>query len=429
MASDDAEVDIDDDHASEVRSVTALEKVRLVSQALSDAARRTRMSSRGRRGFSGGGFQARRGARIMRWAVIASFFVMVVAPSVAGAIYYALVASDQFVAEAEFTVSGGEAPPIDGIGALTGMPAMAILQDTQIVTNYIHSRAGLEALEKLVPVREAYASAAVDSLSRFNSKKPIEKFVRYWEKMSEVSIKMPAGIVELKIRAFTSEESERIARAVLQICEALINDLNDRMNHDAIANAQQELEQTAQRLTKARAALEEARNDTGLLDTGKAAEGLNRLAMETRASLLRFQQEYRTQLDNVSQSAPQMLALKSRIDVTQSQIAEIESKLTATQSSVGDQPTIAVSMTKFGELDLERQVAEHLYAGAETSLEAARLNAERKTMYLKTFVNPVAPQEAAYPRRALYSFLILVGSMAFWGILCGLAATIRNYMA
>ena len=429
MASDDPDIDIDDETGTGDRNVTALEKIRLVSQALSDAARRTRMSSRGRRAYSGGGFQARRGARMMRWAILVSFGIIVVIPSVAGAIYYAFIASDQFVAQADFTVSGGETPPVDGIGALTGIPAMAIIQDTQIVTNYIHSRAGLEALEKLVPVRNLYANPNADWFARFNKKKPIEKFVQYWQKMSEASIKMPAGIVELKIRAFTPGDAERIGQAALQICETLINDMNDRMNRDAVANAEEELERTAQRLTKARAALETARNDAGLLDTTKAAEGLNKLATETKTSLLKLQEEYRTQLNYVSQSAPQMQALKSRIDVTQNQVAEIEAKLTTTQLSPENQATIAGSMTKFGELDLERQVAERLYAGATTSLEVARLNAERKMMYLKTFVSPVAPQEATYPRRALYSFLIFVASAALWGILCGLGATVRNYMA
>jgi capsular polysaccharide transport system permease protein len=429
MASDDSEIDIDDESGGGGRNVTALEKIRLVSQALSDAARRTRMSSRGRRAYHGGGFQARRGARLMRLAIIVSFCVFVVAPSVAGALYYGLIASAQYVAEADFTVSGGEAPPADGLGALTGIPAIAIIQDTQIVTNYIHSRAGLEALEKLLPMKDFYANPSADWMARFNPKKPIEKFVRYWEKMSDASIKMPAGIVELKIRAFTPADSEKIAQAVLQVSEALINAMNDRMNRDAIVNAEQELERTAQRLSKARAALEEARNDAGLLDAAKAAEGLNKLATDTKASLLRLQEEYRTQLNSVSAAAPQMLALKSRIEVTQNQVAEIEAKLTTTQLSPVNQATIAGSMTKFGELDLERQVAEHLYAGAVTSLELARINAERKMMYLKTFVSPVAPEEATYPHRALYAFIIFAASATLWAILCGLAATVRNYMA
>jgi capsular polysaccharide transport system permease protein len=205
--------------------------------------------------------------------------------------------------------------------------------------------------------------------------------------------------------------------------------MNDRINRDAVVNAEQELQRTSKRLAEARAALEKARNDSGLLDAAKSAESLNKLVTETKASLLAMQQEYGAQLKYVLESAPQMRELKSRIDVTQAQIAEIESKLTSSQSRPGADPTIAGAMTTFGELDLERQIAERLYAGAAASLELARINAERKMMYLKTFVSPVAAQEAQYPKRLLNPILLFVGCLALWGALCGLALTVRNYMA
>jgi capsular polysaccharide transport system permease protein len=429
MSFDDSGLDLDEGPEAGQKPGTALEKIRQVSQALSDAARRSRMSTRARKAHGGGGFQARRGARAMRWAIIASFCLMVAAPSIAGAIYYGFIASNQYVAVADFTVSGGEAPAPDGLGALTGLPALAIIQDTQIVVNYIHSRAAVEVLQKTADIVGIYANPGADWLARFNPRKPIEKFVKYWEGVSDVSIKMPAGIVELKIRAFRPEDARRLAQATLDVCEGLINDMDDRINGDAVVNAEQELQRTVTRLAAAQAALEKARNDSGLLDAEKSAEAVNKLVTETKASLLTMQEEYRTQLGYVSGSAPQMRELKSRIDVTQAQIAELESKLTSPPSRPGDDPTIAGAMTKFGELDLERQIAERLYAGAAASLELARTNAERKTMYLKTFVSPVAPQEAQYPKRLLYSFLIFAGSLALWGALCGLAATVRNHMA
>lgn len=429
MSFDDSGLDLDEGPEAGHKPGTALEKIRQVSQALSDAARRSRMSVRARKAHGGGGFKARRGARAMRWAIIASFCLMVAAPSVAGALYYGFIASNQYVSVADFTVSGGEAPAPDGLGALTGLPALAIIQDTQIVVNYIHSRAAVEVLQKTADIIDVYANPGADWVARFNPKKPIEKFVKYWEGMSDASIKMPAGIVELRIRAFKPEDARKLAQATLDVCEGLINDMNDRINRDAVVNAEQELQRTATRLAAAQAALEKARNDSGLLDAEKSAEALNKLATETKAALLTMQEEYRTQLKYVSESAPQMRELKSRIDVTQAQIGELESKLTSTRSRPGDDPTIAGAMTKFGELDLERQIAERLYAGAAASLELARINAERKMMYLKTFVSPVAAQEAQYPKRLLYSFLIFAGSLALWGILCGLGLTVRNYMA
>jgi capsular polysaccharide transport system permease protein len=409
--------------------LSALDRARVLSQALADAARLARVSKRSRRALVGGGFQARRGARAMRLAIFASFILMVVLPSIGAVIYYAFIASDQYVAEAKFTVSGGEPPAADGLGSFTGIPAIAIIQDTQIVTNYIHSRAAVEQLDQKIGLRNLYANPNADRLSRFKPSKPIEKFVRYWEGMSDVSIGMPTGIVDLKIRAFTPEDATKIAAAVLDISEALINDMNDRMNHDAIQNAQVELDRTSQRLTKARVALENARNDTGVLDAAKTSDALTKLITGMRSALLQMQGEYASELKYVSDSAPQMRALKSRIDATSAQVAELESKLTSTKPLVSSKPTLASSMTEFSELDLENQVAERLYAGAVSSLELARIVAEHKMMYLNAFVEPVLPQEPQYPRRFLYSVVIFLGSLAIWGACCGLAMAIRNYKA
>jgi capsular polysaccharide transport system permease protein len=406
-----------------------LDRAKFLSQALADAARRARVSKRSRRAFSGGGFQARRGAKALRLAMIISFCLIVAVPSLSAALYYAFIASDQYVAEAKFTVAGGEPRSVDALGSFTGIPAIAIIQDTQIVANYIQSRAAVEKLQALIDIRDLYARPSADSLARSDPKKPIEKFVRYWQRMSEVSIGMPAGIVDLKVRAFSPEDATNIVKAVLDTSEALINEMNDRMNHDAVASAELELDRTSARLTKARVTLETARNDTGMLDAVKIADALNKLITETKSGLLQMQQEYATQLKYVSSTAPQIKALKSRMDAASAQISELESKLTQTKLSSSKDSTLASSMTRFAELDLERQVAERLYAGAAASLEIARMTAEHKMMYLNTFVRPVIPQEPQYPRRWLASFGIFGGSLAIWGLCCGLAVAIRNYKA
>lgn len=411
------------------QSPSALERARFMSQALADVARLARVSKRDRRALTSGGFQARRGAKTMRVAVWMSFVAMVVIPSLSAAVYYSFFASDQYVAEAKFTVFGGLPPAADTFGKLTGIPAMAIIQDTQIVTNYIHSRAAVEKLEDTINLRALYSTPRADRWARFDPKRSIEKLVRYWDRMSQVSIGMPAGIVDLKVRAFTPGDAVKITSAVLKISEELINNLNDRMRHDEITNAEAELARTSERLTNARLALEAARNSTGLLDAEKTSDSLMKLITGVRSNLLQLQEQYTSGLNYVSEKAPQMRALQSRIAATKDQIAELESKLTETKLSSPSDPTLASSMTKFSELDLERQIAERLYAGAAAALEIARIGAEHKMMYLNTFETPAAPQEAQYPRRILYSIAILLAALGIWGSCCGLVMAVRNYMA
>ena len=162
----------------------------------------------------------------------------------------------------------------------------------------------------------------------------------------------------------------------------------------------------------------------------RSADGIGQLLNESKGSLLRLQQEYNAQAKAVSEQAPQMQALRARIAAAKAQVTELEAKVTnGTGASGLAEPTLSRLMTRFSELDLEKQISERLYDGAVAALEAARMNAERKAMYLKPFVQPTMPQDAAYPRRSLNIFLTLLASLATWGALLGLASLIRNHMA
>lgn len=417
-----------DDHPT-LNGTTALERARLLSQALTDAARKARISKRSRKVFQAGGFQARRGAGLFRLYVWASFLLVVVVPTTLSWIYYLGIASDQYVAETQFTVMGGAVPTNDSIGKLTGIPAIAIVQDTQIVTSYIHSRAAVEKLDQAIGLRQRYAGDDVDFLARFDSSSPSEEFVRYWGNMVTTSISLPAGIVSLKVRAFSAQDSVAISKAILTICEDLINELNDRMNGDSVRSAEQDLQKASDRLAAARLALEKVRNDEGILDTTKTAETLTKLVTELKSSLMLMQQEYDTAARSVSATAPQMRAARSRIETTQGQIVDLERQLTSSSGETASNPSLSHTMTKFAELDLERQIAERLYAGAASAVEVARMTVERKKMYLNAFVTPALPEEPRLPRRGLYSVLILLGCLSIWAISVGIVASIRNNMA
>ena len=431
---EDVDLDIDEGPAAE-RPGTALERVRAVSFALSDAARRSRLSSRRASAFSSGGFEGRRGARAMRIAVLASFALIVAAPTLAAAVYYKLIASDQYVAQAEFTVSAGESPLRDGISSLTGLPGLAILQDTQIVTNYIHSRAAVERLDERIGLRSLYGDDKADWLSRFDPKRPIESFVKYWSKVSSASIKMPGGIVDLSVRAFTPEDAKRIADEALASCEDLVNGLNARINHDAVALAQEQMQRASARMSKALGALEVARNASGILETSLSASAITGLVSEQREIYLSLQEQYESALKSVSADAPQTREMKVRLDVLGRQIADLQSQLTTTSNAsatIDGKPggqTVSAAMTQFGELDVERKVAENLYTLAAAGVEHARLAAENKMIYFKVFEHPTVPQRAEYPSRNLNIFLVFIASLVAWGISAAIGGVIRNNMA
>jgi capsular polysaccharide transport system permease protein len=353
-----------------------------------------------------------------------SFILVFAVPTICVAAYFAFFASDQYISEAQFTVAGSMMPSADGFGSLGGIPAIAVIQDTQIVTNYVVSRAALEKLEASVKIRQLYSKPTIDWYAKFNADKSIEKLLTYWKGMVSVSIKMPSGIVTLQVRAFSPDDAKLIADALVTDSEHLINEMDQRMHNDSVKGAEQQVASASSKLADTRLALENARNNSGILDAVKTADSINAILNGVKSSLLQLQQEYQTQLKVVSPSAPQMRLLKSRIDATAIQINELEAQLT--QKSGSSDPTLSRAVSQFAALDLEHKIAERLYAGALTALEIARLTAQKRMMYLTTFIRPQAPQDAEYPRRITTTLMASFIFLVLWGIICLMLNTIRK---
>ena len=434
MEGEDTELEIEEGAPAEPKPGTALARARAVSLALSDAARRSRLSSRRAASLRSGGFENRRGAKTVRYLLIVSFVAIFVIPTVAAILFFGLIAANQYVAEAEFTVSAGESPLRDGIASLTGIPSQLILQDTQIITNFLNSREMVDKLQQRIGIRRIYSNDNADFFARFDPEKPAERLVKYWKHVSHASIKLPGGLVKLSVRAFTPHDAKLVADTTLELCEELVNSLNARINADAVALAEAGLQRASERLAKTLAAQEVERNQSGILETKISAEGVTALLKQLRGTLLTLSGSYDTQLKYLNADTPQMQEMKSRIDVMQGQIAKLESQLTSAPGSTdasaasGD-ATIAAAMTRFGALEVEQKADEELYTDAATALEHARIAAEFKMIYLKVYVQPSLPQESEYPERGLDIFLVAVSSLALWGLIVALGAVARNHMA
>ena len=410
----------------------AMERAQAISRALTDAARRARFSTRARGAYRGDSFKARRGATLLRIVTIALFVLVVAIPNVVAVAYFGLLASNQYVSEAKFTVSSGVIPKMDGVGSVTGVPPMLIVQDTQVVTNYIHSRPMVEELERSLGLRDIYGSSDIDWWARFRKTKPIEKFTDYWEKMSGTSIAFPSGIVTLTIRAFSPEEAKRIADRVVALSEKLINDLNDRMRNDTVLASERDMQRAAQDLGRARMQMEFERNAEGLIDVGQTSQAMSDLGRQLQGDMLTAQQEYDTEIRYVTADAPQMQVLKSRITAMKAQLDQLQAQMTTQdekEASATADKALSGKMTKYAQFDLEERIAEKRYALTVAAVEAARMLGERKMLYLHQIVAPALPEESEYPKRWLSIGMTFLASLIAWVSAVAAVAFVRNHMA
>ncbi|ATQ67785.1 MULTISPECIES: LPS biosynthesis protein [Methylosinus] len=415
----------------ELRSQNPMERAEAVSRFLADAARRARFSARVRGAYKDSSFAARRGARALRIAFAVLFVLVVAIPNAMSVAYYGLIASDQYVAEARFTVSGSETPRPNGAGVIE-LPMMMIMQDTLIITSFLESRALVEQLERQVGLRALYGAPSVDRWARFDASKSIEPLIEYWTKMAEAKMGVPSGIVTLTVRAFSPEDARRIAEAVVSDCDTLINKLNERMREDTVKVSEQEVALAVERLKTAWVELERARNEEGLIDVALASKSQTDVLSGLESELLAAQKEYQIRSHYLEESAPQLRVMRRRIEALEGQVAERRAQMTAQESkgvAALARRTLSGKMTKFASLDLEHKIAEARYQAATAALDAARQMSQRKMLYLQVIEWPATPQESRYPRRLLYIGVIFVGSLALWGALLGLITFVRNNMA
>jgi capsular polysaccharide transport system permease protein len=127
---------------------------------------------------------------------------------------------------------------------------------------------------------------------------------------------------------------------------------------------------------------------------------------------------------DLDDTAPTVRVLKSRLEAVERQITEQKSKLTRTD---GAGQTVAASLVKFEELELQRQFAEKLYTLAQADLDRARLRADRQSVYLTVFVPPSLPEESRYPRRIAFPILIFLGLAVVWSIVTMIIASVEDH--
>jgi capsular polysaccharide transport system permease protein len=356
------------------------------------------------------------------WPRLAGPILGFMLPAVLVIGYISFGMSTQYMSEARFAVRGGERVIADPIAAITGLSSFTQAQDSLIVVNYVKSRAIVEELDRTIDLRNMFSRRNIDWVSRFNAKAPIEDLVKYWRRKIKTSIESPSGIITIQVSAFSPEDALKVANAVVSSSEQLINSMSARARQDAMAEAESELARAEKRLGNVRSELHSLRNAQSTLDPHRTAEGINKLIGELRLERARLEEEANSAIrSQVNESAPQMQLLRTRIQVVGDQITDLERQLTsATETSA---TSVSGKITRFDELELERQIAEKQYTLAVTAFERARMNVQHQKVYLMTFVNPLLPQDAAWPKRFWLSLAGFVTVAAVYWI-ASLAARI-----
>ncbi|HMK90112.1 MAG TPA: capsule biosynthesis protein [Methylocystis sp.] len=363
--------------------------------------------------------------------LLASFIVLVLAPSVAAALYFALLAADQYTVESRFSVRSvePEAAETGSTGGGGGSPVggfsfTATGQNAYIVTSYIRSRGIIDDLATKIDLREVFHRPEADFWARLKRDPSIEELVDYWNSMVDTYVDSVSSIVILRIRAFRREDALVLGQLVIEASEGLVNRISDRARRDSTAQAEMEVRRSFGAVREALAALNAFRDTSGMLDPGQASGEIAKLLVPLVGEKIKIEDELFVLRRELSEDAPTVRVLREKLGAVEAHIKEYEGKLT---SEGGANRTISSSLAKFEELEVQRLLAERFYMLAQADLDRAQLRASRQNVYLSVFVPPSLPEESHFPRRWAFSILTFIGLAIFWSIGAMVLASIDDH--
>jgi capsular polysaccharide transport system permease protein len=358
------------------------------------------------------------------WSFKAKLFIgLVVVPTLAAALYFFLFAAHRYVSEASFIVRSAV---YQGMGAMPKMGGLAASHGGDLadaVNTYVLSRDIVDELTQKDGLRDILARGGWDFVYRypvFWRRDNREQLYRHYLRMVDADVDKTNGINTISVRAFAPEDAQRLAEAMLQHAEELINRLNERMIRDAEAYAQSVVDRARDHVVEVALQLAAYRNSIGSIDPSReSAAALDQIA-QMATDLAETQATLQQQMA-LSPSSPALPALRERIRTTKEQMEKEKLKI------VGTDRSLATKLADFERLTLDRELAAREMEATLAGLTTARQDAQRQHLYLQRIAEPNLADEARYPLRLLGIALVFAGCLALFSVVNALYNSIREH--
>lgn len=344
-------------------------------------------------------------------------------PTAIAALYFGAIASPQYESVTSFTIQSADSPaaasPLQMLMATVGSAS----RDTLLVEEYVSSRDMVDLLVRDHQLREHYSDARYDWFSRLAADATVDEVHEYYLDRVDVELDDQAGVVTLRVRAFSPEQAEAFGQAILEASEHMVNQLSERARQDRMRLAQDQVTSAEQRLSAARQRLVDAQAEGAELNPAASAAAVLQIRSQLEGELAIGRAELATLSASLQRDAPALVEQRRRVAALQRQIDEQTQRL----AGGGDDDGLSATIARFEPIVVEKELAERLYEAALSSLEIARVDAARQHRYVVRIAGPSRPEEPAYPVLWHEVLTVLLVSFSLLGIGTLVVASVREH--
>lgn len=352
------------------------------------------------------------------------FLMTVVLPTLLAVLYFGVFASPVYISESRFVVRSPNRASVSPLGAILSSSGLASAgEETNAVLEYVESRDAMTATDADGLLRNAYGPQRAGWVDRFGGLfggTSQEHFYDYFLGKVTIETDPATQVAKLSVRAFSAKDAREINRRLIVQSEALVNQLAERAQSDAITIAEKEVEQAKDRAREAAVELARFRNREGIIDPQQEAEIGLQMVSKLQDSLIAARTQLQ-QMETYTPDASQIPYLRTRVRSLEREIGEQTGRI------AGGGRSLSEAATKYQELLLASELSEKLLAAKLATLEDAQAEARRKRAYVQRVAEPSLPDYAMEPRRFRGIVATLLLSLLVWGVLSTLLAGIREH--
>lgn len=351
-------------------------------------------------------------ARPRHYGVLAAFLLIVILPTVSHAWYLWTRAEDQFESRLGFGSRTEEGPAtFDVMSALAG-GSQTGSRDMDILYQFVTSQELVAKIDRDLDLETIWARPAEDVLNRFSPGGTIEDLVAFWQRMVRVDYDPSTGLMNLRVFAFDPVDAQTIAQAILRESTEIVNSLSKAAQDDVTQFSKQMLDETQSSLSDARLAVLDYQVRNNIVDPSNIVANQLSVVSMLNQELTNTEVELDLLVGTLPANDPRIAALQRKIEAINNRIASERAKVGAEPGE--GSPGFAKLMADFEKLKVEQDFAQQAYLAALAAHNQALADAQKKTRYLATYVEPTLAEAATAPNRPLNAVLTaLIGFLAW----------------
>ena len=338
-----------------------------------------------------------------------SFFVFI--PTIIVGYYFMFMATPMFATNSEFVIQQADSTgsSAGGLGGMFQGTGMATQQDSIIVQSYLASRAALVRLDEDHGFRAHFSAPEIDSVQRLTPDATNEALFELYQKRVKISYDPTEGILRMEVIAATPEASQEFSESLIEYAEEQVDQLTRRLREDQMAGALASYQSAETRRSEALAEWLKIQESTDIIDPAATTGAIISQVSALKSQRQQLQLSLAGKLSVSRPNQAQVDGLRAQITNLDTLINDLRSQMTST-SDGGN--SIASDNTRLRLAEENYNFQTVLVQQALAQMEATQIEANRQVRYLSMGVEPVAPDEATYPRafeNTMLAFLIFSG--------------------